>query len=59
MAAAWELVIADEPGVWEALGFAVGDDGAVALAFMSQDSNPSARWDGSTNAGGSGTVAER
>jgi hypothetical protein len=32
---------------------------AVALAFMSQDSNPPARADGSTNAGGSGTVAGR
>jgi hypothetical protein len=31
MAAARELVIADEPASWAALGFAPGDDGALAL----------------------------
>ena len=34
MAAARELVIADEPAAWEALGFAPGDDGAVALGGL-------------------------
>jgi hypothetical protein len=31
MAAARELVIGDDPAAWQALGFAVGDDGAFAL----------------------------
>jgi hypothetical protein len=31
MAAARELVIADEPAAWAALGFSVGDDGALTL----------------------------
>jgi hypothetical protein len=31
MAAARELVIADEPAAWEALGFATGEGGVVAL----------------------------
>jgi hypothetical protein len=35
MAAARELVIADEPAAWDALGFAVGDDGAFALGALS------------------------
>jgi hypothetical protein len=35
MAAARELVIADEPPAWRALGFAVGDDGAFALGSLS------------------------
>jgi hypothetical protein len=34
MAAARELVIADEPAAWEALGFAVGDDRAFALGGL-------------------------
>jgi hypothetical protein len=31
MAAARELVIGDDPAAWQALGFAVGDDGTFAL----------------------------
>jgi hypothetical protein len=34
MAAARELVIADEPAAWAALGFAPGDDGTVALGGL-------------------------
>ena len=34
MAAARELVIADEPAAWAALGFAIGDDGAFALGGL-------------------------
>jgi hypothetical protein len=34
MAAARELVIADEPAAWAALGFAPGDDGAFALGGL-------------------------
>jgi hypothetical protein len=35
MAAARELVIADEPAAWAALGFATGDDGRFALGGVS------------------------
>jgi hypothetical protein len=34
MAAARELVIADDPAGWSALGFAPGDDGALALGGL-------------------------
>jgi hypothetical protein len=34
MAAARELVIADEPAAWEALGFATGEGGAFALGGL-------------------------
>jgi hypothetical protein len=34
MAAARELVIADEPAAWAALGFALGEDGAFALGGL-------------------------
>ncbi len=35
MAAARELVIADEPAAWARLGFAPGDDGALAVGGLS------------------------
>jgi len=34
MAAARELVIADEPAAWSALAFAPGDDGTLALGGL-------------------------